>query len=41
MRKHPFVSEPIALAKKDLGFWIGMAAWIAPPLLLVIIVWAI
>jgi hypothetical protein len=31
------------LTKKDLGFWIGMALWIGPPLLplLVLIVWAI
>jgi hypothetical protein len=38
-----FVSEPITLTKKDLGFWIGMALWIGPPLfpLLVLIVWAI
>jgi hypothetical protein len=38
-----FVSEPITLTKKDLGFWIGMALWIGPPLfpLLVSIVWAI
>jgi hypothetical protein len=27
-----FVSEPITLTKKDLGFWIGMALWIGPPL---------
>ena len=38
-----FVSEPITLTKKDLGFWIGMVLWIGPPLfpLLVLIVWAI
>jgi hypothetical protein len=35
-----FVEEPIALTKKDLGFWIGMAVWIAPPLL-VVTAWAI
>jgi hypothetical protein len=39
----PFVSEPVTLTKKDLGFWIGMALWIGPPLfpLLVLIVCAI
>src|SRR6476660_4454964 len=33
----------VTLRKKDLGFWIGMALWIGPPLfpLLVLIVWAI
>ena len=40
MRRYPFVAEPVALTKKDLGFWIGIGAWIAPPLL-VLIVWAI
>ena len=40
---HPFVSEPVKLTKKDLGFWIGMALWIGPPLLplLVLIVFSI
>jgi hypothetical protein len=38
--RHPFVTEPITLTKKDLGFWIGMALWIAPALV-VLIVWAI
>ena len=39
----PFVSEPVTLTKKDLGFWIGMALWIGPPLfpLLVLIVFSI
>jgi hypothetical protein len=39
----PFVSEPVTLTKKDLGFWIGMALWIGSPLfpLLVLIVCAI
>ena len=39
----PFVSVPVTLTKKDLGFWIGMALWIGPPLfpLLVLIVCAI
>src|SRR4026207_1528017 len=39
----PFVSEPITLTKRDLGFWIGMALWIGPPLfpLLVLIVFSI
>jgi hypothetical protein len=35
-----YVTEPITLTKKDLDFWIGMALWIAPSLL-VLIVWAI
>jgi hypothetical protein len=41
--RRPFVSEPVTLTKKDLGFWIGMALWIGPPLfpLLMLIVWAI
>ena len=41
--RHPFVSEPVKLTKRDLGFWIGMALWIGPPLLplLVLIVWTI
>jgi hypothetical protein len=41
--RHPFVSEPVTLTKKDLGFWIGMVLWIGPPLLplLVLIVFAI
>jgi hypothetical protein len=39
--RHPFVAEPVALTKKDLGFWIGMAVWIAPPLLVLMIVWTI
>jgi hypothetical protein len=40
---HPFVSEPVKLTKKDLRFWIGMALWIGPPLLplLVLIVFSI
>ena len=39
----PFVSEPVKLTKKDLGFWIGMALWIGPPLLplLMLIVFSI
>jgi hypothetical protein len=37
--RRPFVSEPITLTKKDVGFWLGMALWIAP-LALVLIVWA-
>jgi hypothetical protein len=38
----PFVSEPVTLTKKDLGFWI-VALWIGPPLfpLLLLIVSAI
>jgi hypothetical protein len=41
--RHPFVSEPVTLTKKNLGFWIGMALWIGPPLfpLLVLIIGAI
>jgi hypothetical protein len=35
----PLVAEPTALRKKDLGFWLGTAVWIAPPLL-ALIVWA-
>ena len=40
---HPFVSEPVTLTKKNLGFWIGLALWIDPPLLplLVLIVFSI
>jgi hypothetical protein len=34
-----FVQHNEMLTKKDVGFWIGMALWIAPPLL-VLIVWA-
>jgi hypothetical protein len=33
-------AEANTVTKKDLRFWIGMAAWIAPPLLL-LVVWAI
>jgi hypothetical protein len=33
-------AEANSVTKKDLHFWIGMAAWIAPPLLL-LVVWAI
>jgi hypothetical protein len=41
--RHPFVSEPVKLTKRDLGFWIGMALWIGPPLLplLMLIVFSI
>jgi|SoimicMinimDraft_8_1059736.scaffolds.fasta_scaffold1030017_1 hypothetical protein len=38
--RRPFVAEPVVLTKKDLGFWIGMAVWITPPLL-VLIVWTV
>ena len=40
---HSFVSEPVTLTKKNLGFWIGLALWIGPPLvpLLVLIVFSI
>ena len=36
----PFVAEPVALTRKNLGFWIGIAVWIATPLL-VLIVWTV
>ncbi len=39
-KRRPFVAEPVALTKKDLGFWIGMAVWVTPPLL-VLLVWTI
>jgi hypothetical protein len=35
--RRPFVAGPVVLAKKDLSFWIGLGAWIAPPLLLLIV----
>jgi hypothetical protein len=34
----PFVAEPIALTPKDLRFWIGFVVWIAPPLLLLVLI---
>ena len=38
--RRQFVAEPVVLTKKDQGFWIGMAVWITPALL-VLIVWTV